>query len=161
MGKLNADGKLREIWLIFYQLQTSLGITHPPFPAFLSVWFFGWLWVTTNYRCITPFGLTIKTEFWVERPRPRLLSVWFPKRFAVDKISIKFQLPIFEAPRVKEIKLEQGLKWTTSWENLFLPYVNNKGTDQSAHPHSLISAFVVCYLDSIMSLVSISEISRL
>ena len=31
-----------------------------------------------------------------------------------------------------------------------LPYVNNKGADQPAHPHSLISTFVVCSLDSII-----------
>ena len=40
-----------------------------------------------------------------------------------------------------------------------LPYANNKGADQHAHPRSLISAFVVCSLDSIISLVSRSEIS--
>ena len=28
-------------------------------------------------------------------------------------------------------------------KNLFLPYANNKGADQPAHPRSLISAFVV------------------
>ena len=39
-------------------------------------------------------------------------------------------------------------KWATSWENLFLSYMNNKGTDQPAHPRSLISAFVVRCLDS-------------
>ena len=39
-----------------------------------------------------------------------------------------------------------------------LPCANNKGSDQPAHPHSLISAFVVRCLDSIISLVSISEI---
>ena len=33
-------------------------------------------------------------------------------------------------------------KWATSWENLFLPYAYNKGTDQPAHPRSLISTFV-------------------
>ena len=49
----------------------------------------------------------------------------------------------------------------TSWENLLLPYANNKGTDQSAHPRSLINTFVVHCLDSIMPLVSISEISSL
>ena len=32
------------------------------------------------------------------------------------------------------------LLWATSWENLFMPYVNNKGADQPAHPCSLISA---------------------
>ena len=49
----------------------------------------------------------------------------------------------------------------TSWENLFMPYANNKGADQPARPRSLISAFVVRYLDSIIPLVSISEISSL
>ena len=41
-----------------------------------------------------------------------------------------------------------------------IPYANNKGADQPAHPRSLISAFVVRSLDSIISLVSRSEISR-
>ena len=36
-----------------------------------------------------------------------------------------------------------------------MPYANNKGADQPAHPRSLISAFVVRCLDSIISLVSI------
>ena len=40
-------------------------------------------------------------------------------------------------------------------------YANNKGADQPAHPRSLISAFVVCCLDSIISLVSIPEITSL
>ena len=38
---------------------------------------------------------------------------------------------------------------------------NNKGADQLAHPRSLISAFVVRCLDSIISLDSTAEISRL
>ena len=42
-----------------------------------------------------------------------------------------------------------------------MPYVNNKGTDQPAHPRSLISTFSHRCLDSIIALVSISEISRL
>ena len=65
--------------------------------------------------------------------------------------------------------------WAKSWENLLLPYVNNKAADQPArmrslisvykaadqpaHSRSLISAFVVRSLDSIISLVSVSEIS--
>ena len=52
-------------------------------------------------------------------------------------------------------------KWATSWENLFMPYANIKGADQPAHPRSLISAFVVRCLDSIIPPVSISEISSL
>ena len=42
-----------------------------------------------------------------------------------------------------------------------MPYVNNKGADQPAHPHSLISTFVVGCLDSIITLVSKFEISSL
>ena len=42
----------------------------------------------------------------------------------------------------------------------FMSYANNKGADQTAHPRSLISAFVVRSLDSIISLVSRSKISR-
>ena len=38
--------------------------------------------------------------------------------------------------------------WAMSWENLFMPYANNKEADQPAHPLSLISAIVVHYLDS-------------
>ena len=38
---------------------------------------------------------------------------------------------------------------------------NNKGADQLAHPCSLISASVVRCLDSIISLDSIAETSRL
>ena len=40
-------------------------------------------------------------------------------------------------------------------------YANNKGADQPAYPRSLISAFVVRCLDSVISLDSIAEISKL
>ena len=42
-----------------------------------------------------------------------------------------------------------------------MSHANNKGADQPAHPRSLISAFVVRCFDSIISLDSIAEISRL
>ena len=42
-----------------------------------------------------------------------------------------------------------------------MPYANNKGADQPAHPRSLISAFVVRCLDSVMPLVSVTKISSL
>ena len=38
---------------------------------------------------------------------------------------------------------------------------NNKGADQPAHPRSLISAFIVRCLDSVMSLVCVTKISSL
>ena len=34
-----------------------------------------------------------------------------------------------------------------------LPYAKNEGAEQPAHPHSLISAFIVRSLDSIIPLV--------
>ena len=46
-------------------------------------------------------------------------------------------------------------------KTLFLQYANNKGADQPAHPRSLVSAFVVRCLESIIHLVSKSEISSL
>ena len=42
-----------------------------------------------------------------------------------------------------------------------MSYANNKDTDQPAHPRSLISAFVIRCLDSVMSLVSVTKISSL
>ena len=42
-----------------------------------------------------------------------------------------------------------------------MSYANNKGKDQPAHPHSLISAFVFRCLYSVMSLVSVTKISSL
>ena len=40
-------------------------------------------------------------------------------------------------------------------------YANNKGAYQPVHPCILISPFVICCLDSIIPLVSISEVSSL
>ena len=51
--------------------------------------------------------------------------------------------------------------WASSWENLFLPYANNKGTDQPAQPRSLLSSFVNRSLGSVITVVAIYEISRL
>ena len=42
-------------------------------------------------------------------------------------------------------------------QRLFMPYANNKGADQAAHPCSLISTIVVRCLDSIISLLAIDE----
>ena len=44
---------------------------------------------------------------------------------------------------------------------MFSSYANNKGADQPAHLGSLISAFVVRCLDSIIPLLAVSKISRL
>ena len=46
----------------------------------------------------------------------------------------------------------QYVIWAMSWENLFMPYVNNKGEYQPVRMGSLISAFVVRCIDSICML---------
>ena len=38
-------------------------------------------------------------------------------------------------------------------------FANNTGADQPAHPHSLIRAFVICFLESIISKLATGEIS--
>ena len=43
----------------------------------------------------------------------------------------------------------------------YVPYANNKGADQPAHPGSLISAFVIHCLESVICIVAISTFPRL
>ena len=52
-----------------------------------------------------------------------------------------------------------GLIWASTRENLSRGFGNNKGADQPAHSHSLISAFVIRLLKSIISRLATSEIS--
>ena len=54
-----------------------------------------------------------------------------------------------------------GMNGVIHYMSLFMPYANNKAAYQPAHSHSLISAFVVRYLDSMIPQVYISEISSL
>ena len=42
--------------------------------------------------------------------------------------------------------------WASSCQSLFMPYANNKGADQPAHPRSLISTFVVRFLGTVQYL---------
>ena len=51
------------------------------------------------------------------------------------------------------------MNWALIQENLFSGFVNNKSTDQPAHPRKLISAFVIRFLESIISKLATSEIS--
>ena len=48
--------------------------------------------------------------------------------------------------------------WALMRENLTLLHVNNKGTDQPVHPHSLISAFDIRFLESIICKLATGEI---
>ena len=91
-----------------------------------------------------------------ETARMRRLAWTFAARIC-DKYQIRLARPKWTSTS----PTTWTIIWAMSWENLFMPYVNNKGTDQPAHPRSLISAFVVSCLDSIILLLAIAEISRL
>ena len=49
--------------------------------------------------------------------------------------------------------------WASSQDNLSSVFANNKGADQTAHPRSLISAFVIRSLERIIYRLATSEIS--
>ena len=49
--------------------------------------------------------------------------------------------------------------WASTRESLSSGFANNKGADQPAHPRSMISAFVICFLKSIISKLGTGEIS--
>ena len=59
----------------------------------------------------------------------------------------------------EEINNGLGMKWAATQENLSWWFLNNKGADQPAHPRSLISVFVFCLFESIISGHITSEIS--
>ena len=48
--------------------------------------------------------------------------------------------------------------WASTYEKLPSGFANNKGADQT-HPPSLVSAFVICLLEIIISRLAPSEIS--
>ena len=51
------------------------------------------------------------------------------------------------------------IKWAATRENLSWDVANNTGADQPAHPRSLISAYVIRFLESIICILSTGEIS--
>ena len=67
-----------------------------------------------------------------------------------------------ETDKYSKFDEKVGFIWVMAWENLFMPYMNNKGAGQSANQmRSLISAFVVPCLNSILPKLATSKISRL
>ena len=89
-----------------------------------------------------------------------------PTIFLIDSVLVQDKsFPLSHLSGHLPIDVPHGCKiiqyvynWDMSWENLFIPYVNNKDADQPAHLRSLISIFVVRCLDSIISLVSLCAI---
>ena len=113
----------------------------------------------------TIFTKTFETLFFSLKCSPFIPKLYTEIRFQIRKIINEIHaFKIFLYGVCMGMSLSQLLAvYYVSHirENLFMPYANNKGADQPAHPRSLISTFVVRCLDSIISLVSISEISSL
>ena len=62
-----------------------------------------------------------------------------------------YLLLLYHVRVVKPFRISHIILRPLSQENLTLSHVNDKGTDQSAHPASLIDAFVICSLESIIA----------
>ena len=130
------------------------------------VWVFGgrtsfcWFYRVVAQLSISSFSETEKSclskqKSWkarrlIRKSRQKRMSVVFIQRYLSVQSDIRYTMAL--------AKTTGTYKWAKTWENLFMSYANNKGADQPAHLHSLISAFVVhCLLDSIMSLLAKSE----
>ena len=62
--------------------------------------------------------------------------------------------------RIIEVQLIEFLLYGPWHEKTCLHgFANNKGTDQPVYPRSLISAFVICILESIICKLATGEIS--
>ena len=62
-----------------------------------------------------------------------------------------YLLLLYHVSHVKPFRISHIILRPLSRENLTLSHVNNKGTDQSAHPASLTGSFVICSLESIIA----------
>ena len=49
--------------------------------------------------------------------------------------------------------------WASTRENLSSGFANNTGADQPAHPRRLIRAFLICFLESIISKLAVCQMS--
>ena len=76
-------------------------------------------------------------------------------------VSHLFIIDLFDKTRqivVQKITLSV-IKWASARESLTLLHANNKGTDQTAHLRSLISVFVIGFLESIIAKLAPRKVS--
>ena len=86
-----------------------------------------------------------------------LLSQPIERELLREPIRIILQCITDTAEKLK--KKEVCIIWAPTRENLSSGFANNTGTDQPAHTRSLISAFVILLLESIISRLATSKIS--
>ena len=79
----------------------------------------------------------------------------------LDSIAPTVNLLLYRKFQLQLASVIERVGFLMTWLKTFLPYVNNKGADQPAHPRSLIGTFVVRYLDSIIPILVESNVSSL
>ena len=92
---------------------------------------------------------------WLLRPTKCLYIFMVPASLILH--SNRWKADLWELLTLTNLTCIPDNKWATSWENLFMPYANNKDEDHPAHPRSLISAFAVRFLDSIIHILVKSQ----
>ena len=136
------------------------------------------LWVRHWWKLVLKFSiLTSRTHAWVHamgwgwlRPGYHEVHVsWSFRPLSREKIvetlitGIHFWLILWN---IQETKFKvwhtfHNSKYGPGHAKMYLmSYANNKGADQSAHPRSLISTFVVRCSDSMICILAISKVSR-
>ena len=78
----------------------------------------------------------------------------------IGKLSLAVSLCLWILTYYKMPLQQKKIIWASTYDNLILFYANNKGADQPVHLHSLISAFVIRYLDSIIAKLDTSKVLR-
>ena len=86
-------------------------------------------------------------------------SIW--KGYSSVRQTAKVQISLCIHAVSPELSLFAHTVYEPRHEKMFLPYGNNKAADQPAHQCSLISNSVIRFLDSIISILITSKISRL
>ena len=97
--------------------------------------------ISNNLTSIIKESLAHRTEFWESSKTLKVLS---EEDYFRNKESEEIEWPDVLKKMMSDSKYD--FLWALLWENLTLFHANNKGADQPAHPRSLISAFVICFL---------------
>ena len=96
-------------------------------------------------RLILFSGLREATEGMIKKKQIKALTPWeeYLQKKKEKKERKREERKEKHESREKQLEVSADMYWVTSRENLlFMPYVNNKGVDQTWHLCSLISAFV-------------------
>ena len=134
---LRSYGSKLEVCNFIHRSMFSHGLTH----------FFFWksgyprvrIEVRRNSRNL---WISVKNTFFTQKIENLIFllkcSSLIPKLYSENWFQIRAVVNALHAFKI----IVYGFIWAVSWENLFVPYANNKGTDQPGHSRSLMSALL-------------------